>query len=118
VISGTVSEIDAMLDPSIRTAKVRIQVDNPDHWMRIGMFATATLHGKKLGMHAAIPSTAVLHLHDREWVYVPAPQGRFRRVSVQGGDMLPGNMQEIVSGVAAGQQVVTNALELQSTVDQ
>jgi hypothetical protein len=35
-----------------------------------------------------------------------------------GGDMLAGDMQEIVSGLAAGQQVVANALELQNTVQQ
>jgi len=32
--------------------------------------------------------------------------------------MLPGNMQEIDSGITAGQQVVSNALALQSTVEQ
>lgn len=117
-ITGTVSEIDAMLDPTVRTAKVRIQVENPDHFMRIGMFATATLHGKKLGIHAAVPAAAILRLHDRDWVYVPAGNGNFRRLSVQTGDTLPGNMQEIVSGINPGQQVVSDALELQSTVDQ
>jgi membrane fusion protein, heavy metal efflux system len=118
VITGTIGEIDAILDPSIRTAKVRIQVANPDHLMRIGMFATATFHGRKLQDHRSVPATAILHLHDRDWVYVPAGDGKFKRVGVTGGDMLPGGMQEVTSGLAAGQQVVTNALELQNTVDQ
>ena len=68
--------------------------------------------------HAAVPATAILHLHDRDWVYVPAGGKRFRRVEVNAGDMLPGNMQEIVSGIAPGQQVVANALEFQNTVEQ
>src|ERR1700744_910509 len=51
LISGTISEIDAILDPSIRTAKFRIQVPNPDRLMRIGMFATATFHGKRPQPH-------------------------------------------------------------------
>src|SRR6202041_1026360 len=72
VISGTIGEIDAVLDPSIRTAKVRIQVPNPDRLMRIGMFATATFHGRRPEQHAAVPASAILHLHDRDWVYVPA----------------------------------------------
>lgn len=118
VFTGRISEIDAMLDPTIRTAKVRIQVDNPGGLMRIGMFVTATFHGKKLEMHAAVPESAVLHLHDRDWVYMPAPNNSFRRVSVQAGNMLSGNMQEIDSGVSPGQQVVSNALELQDTVEQ
>ena len=65
-----------------------------------------------------MPASAILHLHDRDWVYVPAGEGKFKRVGVVGGDMLPGGMQEVISGLAAGQQVVTNALELQNTVDQ
>src|ERR1700678_272009 len=118
VLTGTISEIDAVLDPSIRTAKVRIQVPNPDHLMRIGMFATATFHGRRLLDHVSVPASAILHLHDRDWVYVPADGGKFKRVGVVGGAMLPGGMQEVISGLTAGQQVVTRALEPQNTVDQ
>jgi membrane fusion protein, heavy metal efflux system len=118
VVTGTISEIDAVLDPSIRTAKVRIQVPNPDHLMRIGMFATATFHGRRPQDHTSVPAAAILHLHDRDWVYVPAGNGKFKRVGVVGGAMLPGGMQEVISGLAAGQQVVTRALELENTVDQ
>jgi membrane fusion protein, heavy metal efflux system len=118
VLTGVISDIGAVLDPQIRTAKVRIQVDNPDTLMRVGMFATATIHGKTLQTYATVPATAVLHLHDRDWVYVPAGEGKFRRLSVRGGEMLPGNMQEILSGINAGQQVVANALALQNSADQ
>src|SRR5580698_7422539 len=118
VLTGVISDIGAVLDPQIRTAKVRIQVENPDMLMRVGMFATATIHGKTLQTHTQVPATAVLHLHDRDWVYVPAGDGNFRRVLVRGGATLSGNMQEILSGLNAGQQVVSNALALQNTVDQ
>jgi cobalt-zinc-cadmium efflux system membrane fusion protein len=118
VIAGTIGEIDAVLDPSIRTAKVRIQVPNSDRLMRIGMFATATFHGRRPEQHAAVPASAILHLHDRDWVYVPAGEGKFRRVGVVGGDMIDGGRQEIKSGLTVGQQVVTNALELQNSVEQ
>ena len=67
---------------------------------------------------AAVPATAILHLHDREWVYIPATDKQFRRVEVVAGDMLPDGMQEVVSGIAPGQQVVANALEFQNTVEQ
>jgi cobalt-zinc-cadmium efflux system membrane fusion protein len=118
VVTGTIGEIDAVLDPAIRTAKVRIQVPNPERLMRIGMFATATFHGRKPEEHTSVPATAILHLHDRDWVYVPAGDGKFKRVGVVGGAMIAGGMQEVTSGLAAGQQVVSNALELQNTVDQ
>jgi cobalt-zinc-cadmium efflux system membrane fusion protein len=118
VLTGVVSDIGAVLDPQIRTAKVRIQVDNPNTLMRVGMFATATIHGKTLQARPQVPATAVLHLHDRDWVYVPSGDSRFRRVPVRSGDALPGNMQEILSGIDVGQQVVSNALALQNTADQ
>jgi membrane fusion protein, heavy metal efflux system len=118
VLTGVISDIGAVLDPQIRTAKVRIQVENPNTLMRIGMFATVTIHGKNSQTHVQVPATAVLHLHDRDWVYTPVGDGKFRRVPVRGGASLPGNMQEIISGLNAGQQVVTNALALQNTADQ
>ncbi len=116
--TGTISDIGAVLDPTIRTAKVRIEVDNPGTIMRVGMFATATFFGQTKQTHATVPSAAILHLHDRDWVYTPAGSGNFRRVAVVGGDMVSGGMQEIKSGISVGQQVVSNALTLQNTVDQ
>jgi membrane fusion protein, heavy metal efflux system len=117
VFSGTINNIGPILDPNIRTAKVRIEVPNPG-LMRPGMFVTATFHGREKEKRAAVPSTAILHLHDRDWVYVPEQQGKFRRVQVVGGYMLPNGMQEVVSGIAPGQQVVDNALAFQNTVEQ
>jgi membrane fusion protein, heavy metal efflux system len=117
VFTGTISNIGPVLDPNIRTAKVRIEVRNPG-LMRPGMFVTATFYGQKKETPASVPSTAILHLHDRDWVYLPTADRKFRRVEVVGGDMLPNNMQEVVSGIAVGQQVVTNALEFQNSVEQ
>jgi cobalt-zinc-cadmium efflux system membrane fusion protein len=117
IFKGRISNIAPIMDPSLRTAKVRLEVQNPG-LMRIGMFVTATFHGQREQLRAAVPATAVLHLHDRDWVYVPAGQSKFRRVEVNGGAMLAGNMQEIVSGIQPGQQVVSNALVLQNTVEQ
>jgi cobalt-zinc-cadmium efflux system membrane fusion protein len=117
IFTGVISNIGPVLDPNLRTAKVRIEVHNPG-LMRPGMFVTATFYGQKKDTWAAVPASAVLHLHDRDWVYLPAADRRFRRVEVVGGDMLANNMQEIISGIAVGQQVVANALELQNTVEQ
>ncbi len=116
IFKGRISNIGPILDPAIRTAKVRLEVQNPG-LMRIGMFVTATFRGQKQETHAMVPATAILHLHDREWAYVP-DDGRFRRVEVVAGKMLPGNMQEIKSGLSPGQQLVSNALVLQNTVEQ
>ena len=82
------------------------------------MFVTATFQGMTKEVRTAVPAAAVLHLHDRDWVYIPMESGQFRRIEVTGGKMLPGNSQEIVSGLEPGQRVVSNALVLQNTVEQ
>jgi cobalt-zinc-cadmium efflux system membrane fusion protein len=117
VFRGEIANIGPILDPNLRTAKVRIEVENPGS-MKIGMFVTAAFQGEKKETHAAVPADAILHLHDREWVYVPEGDKTFRRVEVTAGESLPDKMQEIVAGVRAGQQVVKNALVLQNTVEQ
>ncbi|MGH9712521.1 MAG: efflux RND transporter periplasmic adaptor subunit [Candidatus Acidiferrales bacterium] len=117
VLKGKVNNVGSILDPALRTAKVRVEVQNPGV-LRVGMFATAKFYGSKKEPHAAVPASAVLHLHDRDWVYAPAGEKKFRRIEVRAGVMLPDNMQEIISGIRPGQQIVKNALELQNTVDQ
>jgi len=116
-LRGRIGNIAQIMDPNIRTAKVRLEVDNPG-LMRFGMFVTATFHGATTEKHASVPATAILHLHDREWVYVPAGSGRFRRVEVAGGNMLPGSLQEVIAGIKPGSQVVANALVMQNAVEQ
>lgn len=118
VLKGRIDNIFPILDPSLRTAKVRLEVANPGKIMRVGMFVTATFYGKKAETHAAVPASAVLHLHDQDWVYVPLGGGNFRRVTVVAGKMLPNNMQEIVSGIQPGAQVVLAALVFENTVEQ
>ena len=117
VLKGRIDNILPVLDPSIRTAKVRIEVPNPGI-MRVGMFVTATFYGKHVETYAAIPTTAILHLHDREWVYGPLGGGHFKRREVVTGKMLPNNMQAVISGMKPGDQAVSNALQLQNTVEQ
>jgi cobalt-zinc-cadmium efflux system membrane fusion protein len=117
VLKARTQNILPTLDPNIRTAKVRLEVENPGI-MRFGMFVTATFHGLQKELHAMVPASAVLHLHDRDWAYEPAEGGRFHRIEVVGGKMLPGNQQEILSGLKPGRKIVANALVLENTVEQ
>lgn len=119
VFKGKVSNIGSILDPSLRTAKVRIEVENPG-LMRLGMFVTATFRGQTAEMHTIVPASAILRVHDRDFVYVPAPGNKFRRVEVAGGDLLASDttLQEIKSGLKPGQQVVSNALVLDHVLGQ
>jgi membrane fusion protein, heavy metal efflux system len=116
-LKGRIDNILPVLDPTIRTAKVRIEVANPG-MMRVGMFVTATFYGKQAVTYAAVPAAAILHLHDRDWVYAPLGGGHFKRQEVIAGNMLPNGMQAVSSGLKPGDQVVANALQLQNTVEQ
>jgi len=116
-LTGRISNVGPILDPSLRAAKVRIEVKNPGI-IKVGMFVSATLHGVKKETHTAVSASAILHIHDRDWVYVPVGDKRFRRTEVVAGNPLPDGMQEILSGLKPGQQVVTNALVMQNTVEE
>ena len=116
VLKGTISNIGSILDPNIRTAKVRIELANPGLMMRPGMYGTATLFGKEKRTYTSVPASAIVHLHDRDWVFIPV-QEKFKRIQVVSGEQLPNNMQEILSGLQPGQQVVTNAINLQNAID-
>jgi cobalt-zinc-cadmium efflux system membrane fusion protein len=114
-LKGKVSNILAVLDPNIRTGKVRIEVPNSGN-MRVGMFVTATFRGLTTEMQTIVPASAIMHLHDRDFVFEPAPGNKFRRLEVVSGDLLENdkNLQE----VKPGQQVITNALVLDHVLGQ
>jgi cobalt-zinc-cadmium efflux system membrane fusion protein len=120
---GRIESIGPILDPNTRTAKVRVELPNPG-MMRIGMFVDATFHGSQSVLEATVPADAVLHLHDRDWVYEPAGGNNFKRVEVTGGAIMPNpadaskKIQIITAGVKPGDKVVANALEMQNTAEQ
>jgi len=116
VLKGTISNIGSILDPNIRTTKVRIEVANPSEMMRPGMFAAVTLFSKEKRNYTAVPASAIVHLHDRDWVFIPV-QEKFKRIQVISGEQLPNNMQGILSGLQPGQQIVTNAINLENAID-
>jgi membrane fusion protein, heavy metal efflux system len=116
-LTGHIGDIGPVLDPSIRTAKVRIEIPNPQGILRLGMFVNATFESKTKKEFAVVPADAVLHLHDRDWVFIPAGDKKFKRVEVHAGDMLPGNRQALLAGINPGQQVVSNVLQLEATLE-
>jgi len=118
ILTGRISNIGPILDPSMRTAKVRVEVANAGGLMRVGMFVNATFRGQKKERLAVVPASAILHLHDRDWVYVPAGDKKFRRLEVKAGGTLPNKMQLVLSGIEPGQPVVSNALVMQNAAEQ
>jgi cobalt-zinc-cadmium efflux system membrane fusion protein len=114
VFQGRISDIGAILDPSVRTAKARIDVENPGV-IRLGMFSKATLHEQQKQESVLVPASAILHLQDRDWVFVPQGNSLIHRVEVQGGAILQTGQQVVLSGLRPGDRVVRDALMLQAT---
>ncbi|MGB6194506.1 MAG: efflux RND transporter periplasmic adaptor subunit [Terracidiphilus sp.] len=116
-LAGRVSDVGPILDPTLRTAKVRIEIANPGI-LCLGMFVTATFSSIRKTTQTVVPADAVLHLHDRDWVYLPAGGNQFRRTEVHAGKIIDNDRQQVVSGIQPGQQVVSNALLLETAGNQ
>ena len=116
VFKGTVADISRVLDPNTRTAKVRIVLGNSDGALRPGMFAVASFRSRRLRPSLVVPSTAVMRLHDKDWIFRREGSNRFRRVEVQATGVTSDGMQEIQDGVKPDDQVVLNALDFSTAV--
>ena len=116
VFKGKVADISRVLDPNTRSAKVRIVLGNADGALRSGMFAVATFHSRKLTNRIVVPSTAIMRLHDKDWVFRKEGDKQFRKIEIKADGLAPDGMQEIREGVKAGDEVVANALEFSTEV--
>jgi membrane fusion protein, heavy metal efflux system len=116
LFKGRVADVSRVLDPNTRSAKVRIVLDNADGALRPGMFAVATFRSRKLTDRVVVPATAIMRLHDKDWVFRKEGPNRFRKVAVQTDGLAPDGMQEIRDGVKPGDELVTNALEFSTEV--
>ena len=85
VFKGTISNIGAILDPNLRTAKVRIEVRNPGI-MRLGMFVTATFRGQKQETHASFRPRRSCICMTAIGYSCPRRTSKFQRVEVVSGN--------------------------------
>jgi cobalt-zinc-cadmium efflux system membrane fusion protein len=111
VFRGQVGNISRVLDPATRTAKVRVELDNVGGVFRTGMFVTATIRSRKGIARAVVPSTAVMRMHDKDWVFVPAGGNKFRKTEVQLGPVLKDGTQQVLAGLQLHDKVVEKALQ-------
>ena len=108
--SGRISNIGKVLDPTTRSAKVRVELTNEHGLLRPNMFATVHFQSQGSQMRTVVPANAVLRLQDRDWVFVKAGGNKFRRREVRAGAVNSDGTEQIFSGLSAGEQVVRDAL--------
>jgi membrane fusion protein, heavy metal efflux system len=105
-----------VLDPSIRTAKVRIEVPNPGI-LKLGMFGTATFRAEKR-FTRVVPRTPFFTCMTATGSSSPRAASSSSASKCIAGNMLPGNKQELLSpAFNPGQQVVSNVLQLEATLE-
>jgi Cu(I)/Ag(I) efflux system membrane fusion protein len=106
---GEVTFIYPELKAETRTARIRIEVPNPDGRLRADMYADVILHaGEEAGPVVAIPNSAMIDSGTRQVVLVAKGDGRFEPRPVKAGRRGDGHV-EIVEGLAAGEDIVTAA---------
>jgi membrane fusion protein, heavy metal efflux system len=118
---GSVADISRVLDPATRSAKVRIVLSNRDGSLRPGMFAVATFRSRKSQSRIVVPSTSLIRLQDKDWVFRKEGPQRFHRIEVRTLGGITDGMQPIdqfsnKDGLKAGDEIVANALEFSSAV--
>jgi membrane fusion protein, copper/silver efflux system len=104
---GRVTFVSPTLDPATRTAKVRIELDNPSGILKPDMFAAVLLQ-EPIGPVVAVPESAVLETGTRSIVFVGRGNGEFEPREVTVGSRANGSY-EIRSGVAPGETVAVEA---------
>jgi cobalt-zinc-cadmium efflux system membrane fusion protein len=121
-LKGRVTNISKLLDPNTRSAKVRIELPNDAGVLRPNMFATVHFVSQGTETRTVVPSSAVLRLQDRDWVFVKLSGRQFRRTEVQAGPVDADRTEQVLSGLRPGDQVVADALmfdrEVQKSTEQ
>jgi len=105
---GTVTLIYPHLNAATRTARIRIEVPNPDELLRPEMYVDAEIETGTPGPVLAVPEGAVLDSGSRQAVLVDKGEGRFEPREVKLGRR-GGGYVEIRAGIAEGDSVVTSA---------
>ena len=113
---GRITYVSDALDPKTRTAKVRCEVPNPAGRLKLDMFASIEIPTPKGRSAVMVPSAAIQQIEDRQLVFVRIGETEFERRDVKLGSR-EGDFVEIVSGVKAGDRVVTKgSFDVKSTL--
>lgn len=105
---GRVTFIYPTVDEKTRTAKVRLEFENPGYFLKPGMFVSAEIHAELEDSAVLVPDSAVLRSGARNTVFVALVGGKFEARDVALGLDAENNLVQVVSGLNAGERVVTS----------
>jgi membrane fusion protein, heavy metal efflux system len=114
---GKVADISRVLDPNLRSTKVRIVLPNNDGSLRPNMYAQAKFRSRKVRSTLVVPSTAIMRLQDKDWLFRKEGQNQFRKTEVHTHGASEDGLQQLQDGpLEAGDEVVANALAFSTSV--
>ncbi|HEY1490579.1 MAG TPA: efflux RND transporter periplasmic adaptor subunit, partial [Verrucomicrobiae bacterium] len=105
---GRVTYVYPDVDEKTRTAKVRLEFENPGYFLKPGMFVSAQIQAELAGSAVLVPDSAVLRSGEKNTVFVALPGGKFEPRVVVPGPEAEHDMVEVISGLREGERVVTS----------
>jgi Cu(I)/Ag(I) efflux system membrane fusion protein/cobalt-zinc-cadmium efflux system membrane fusion protein len=108
VFSGRVSYVYPYLQPKTRDVVIRLEFENPDLDLKPEMYADVRIKSKSGGEGLVIPSEAVIRSGERNVVFVTRPGNKFTPRDVTLGLPVDGGGIQILTGLAAGETIVTS----------
>ncbi|MGB4782411.1 efflux RND transporter periplasmic adaptor subunit [Candidatus Methylomirabilis sp.] len=106
---GTIGYVADLIDPQTRTAKARVEIQNPHRKLKLGMFATVRLRAQVTGGTAtvvAIPSSAIQRIDGEPSVFIKLDAVAFARRKVKLG-FTSGDLVEVTEGLRGDEELVT-----------
>jgi RND family efflux transporter MFP subunit len=103
---GRVTYIYPNVDEKTRTARVRLEFENPGYFLKPGMFVSAQIVSELKPSVLLVPDSAVLRSGEKDTVFVALPGGKFDPRTVVLGPAAEHDMYEVISGLQEGDRVV------------
>ncbi len=105
---GRVTYIYPDVDEKTRTARVRLEFENPGYLLKPGMFVSAQITSELDPSVVLVPDSAVLRSGEKNTVFVALPGGKFDPRTVMLGQASEHDMYQVVSGLQSGERIVTS----------
>ncbi len=109
IFTGRVTVLDPTLDPTTRTFRIEVSIDNPDNALRPGMFIKADIVVEQRADIIVIPKELVLSRQNRDVVFVEE-EGRAQQRTIETG-LSDDLMVEVVDGLSEGERLITSNYE-------
>ncbi|MGN0919344.1 MAG: efflux RND transporter periplasmic adaptor subunit [Alphaproteobacteria bacterium] len=110
-VIGKVDFVDVVLDEQMNTLKMKADFANPEGKLISGQYGRILLKGTKSTNVLTIPQRAVQHDKSAAFVYVVTADNKIEKRTITTGMDLPGFLYEVVSGLKAGEVVVTDGFQ-------